>query len=353
MGKILFVDDEALILNSIKRSLRGEPFECYYASGGKEALDLLETKDIDVIFSDMKMPQMNGLELLKIVGEKYPEIVKVILSGYSQLPQLIATINQANIFKYIAKPWDLNKELIPIIHESLAFAEYKKEMKKQRETLEQKNKAYLEIFKTYTHKSEIKQQTWDLLKVYHQVLMKTLKDQVKDDFLSKDESIDALIKYQAFTENFLDDLKNMATSFKTQKINDDIVNYLKDHQYHISIEPVKDPSDEVDYEGRGIHIKPILIGLIENSLDRDQKGSLKIMSKVLKKYQNKVTLAYILEGQKETLPLFHLDLYPFKLYKSLLNLFGGDLEIKASESKIDFILTVQLYRRLSDEDSES
>lgn len=352
MGKILFVDDEALILNSIKRSLRGEPFECYYVSSGKEALELLETTDIDVIFSDMKMPQMNGLDLLKVVGEKYPDIIKVILSGYSQLPQLIATINQANIFKYIAKPWDLNKELIPIIHESLAFAEYKKEMKKQRETLEQKNKAYLEIFKTYTHKSEIKQQTWDLLKVYHQVLMKTIKDQVKDDFLSKDESIEALVKYQAFTENFLNELKDTASVFKIQNINNEIVTYLKDHQYNISIEAVKDPSDEVVYEGRGLHIKPILIGLIENSMDRDQNGSLKIMSKALKKYKNKVTLAYILEGQKETLPLFHPDLYPFKMYKSLLNIFGGDLEIKASESKIDFIMTVQLYKKTSDEDSE-
>jgi CheY-like chemotaxis protein len=350
MGKILFVDDEALILNSIKRSLKGEPFECYFVSDGKKALEFLETTEVDVVFSDMKMPEMNGLELLKIIGERHPDIVKVIISGYSQFPQLVATINQANIFKYIAKPWDLKKELIPIIHESLAFSEYKKEMKKQKESLEQKNKAYLKIFKTYTNKSEIKQQTWELLKVYHQILMKTLKDQIKDDFLAKDEALDAIDMYQRFTDIYLNQVKEMVTTFNGQKIIEDIKTSLDEHDYEISLETIKDSMNEEIYEGRSFHIKPILLGLIESSTNHKQKGLIKVMSKEIKRYKNKVTLAYILEGYKEILPFFKPDLYPFKMYKSLSNIFGGNLEFKMSEDKIVMILTVQLYLPSVDEE---
>jgi DNA-binding NtrC family response regulator len=144
MGKVLFVDDEKLILNSLKRGLKGKNFSCYYANSGLEALKLLENVEIDVIFSDMKMPQMNGLELLKKVDQLYPDMIKVILSGYAQLPQLIATINQSNIFKYVAKPWDLHKELIPVIEESLEYAQYKKQLKQEKATLETKKSSLSE-----------------------------------------------------------------------------------------------------------------------------------------------------------------------------------------------------------------
>lgn len=108
--------------------------------------------------------------------------------------------------------------------------------------------------------------------------------------LSKDESINAIDRYQTFTDHYLGAIKEMATSFRIQNISDAIIKYLEDHRYQITIKTIKNTSDEEVYEGRGRHIQPILIGLIENSMDRDQKGSLKLMSKVLKNIRTRLLL---------------------------------------------------------------
>ncbi|MDA3845774.1 MAG: response regulator [Vallitaleaceae bacterium] len=118
---VLFVDDEINVLNSLKRGLFDETYNCIFASSGKEALLLLEKQEIAVIVSDMRMPEMNGLQLLKTVKEKYPDIVCIVLSGYTQLQQILATINQVDIFKFITKPWKLEDEFKVIINQAVAY----------------------------------------------------------------------------------------------------------------------------------------------------------------------------------------------------------------------------------------
>ncbi len=116
---VLFVDDEDQILKSLKRGLLDEPYRKIFALSGKEALEILEEKQVQVIVTDMRMPEMNGLELLKIVKEKYPEVIRVVLSGYTQITTLLTAINQGEIYKYITKPWKLEEEFKPAINEAL------------------------------------------------------------------------------------------------------------------------------------------------------------------------------------------------------------------------------------------
>lgn len=85
---VLFVDDEIHILSSIRRATMDESFEALFASSGQEALQIFEKKEISVIVTDMRMPGMDGLALLKIVKEKYPQTVRIVLSGYTQLSQV-------------------------------------------------------------------------------------------------------------------------------------------------------------------------------------------------------------------------------------------------------------------------
>ncbi len=118
---VLFVDDEENILMSLKRGLRKEGYKKLFAVSGHEALELFEENEISVIVSDMRMPGMTGLELLKEVKDKYPETVRIVLSAYTQLPQVLASINQADIFKFITKPWDLENGLKKIIREGLDY----------------------------------------------------------------------------------------------------------------------------------------------------------------------------------------------------------------------------------------
>ena len=118
---ILFVDDEEKVLKSLQRGLLDEPYHCLFANSGKEALEILESNEVHVICTDMRMPEMNGLELLRIVKEKYPQIVRLVLSGYTQVGMLLTAINQGEIFKFITKPWKLEEEFKTIIEQAIDY----------------------------------------------------------------------------------------------------------------------------------------------------------------------------------------------------------------------------------------
>ena len=116
---VLFVDDEDRVLKGLQQRLIHEPYECLFATTGKQALELLEKCPVHVICTDMRMPGMNGVELLSIVKERYPHVVRVALSGYPQVGTLLTAVNQGEIFGFIPKPWKLEEEFKPIIQQAL------------------------------------------------------------------------------------------------------------------------------------------------------------------------------------------------------------------------------------------
>ncbi len=121
----LFVDDEEKILRSLKRGLMDEPYESLFANSGQEALEILKQNEVHVLVTDMRMPEMPGLELLKIVKEEYPHIVRMVLSGYTQVTTLLTAINQGEIFKFITKPWQLEEEFKPAIQEAVEYYNFR------------------------------------------------------------------------------------------------------------------------------------------------------------------------------------------------------------------------------------
>ena len=119
---ILFVDDEKSVLSSLKRLLRKEDYDIITAQSGKEGLDILESNDVQVIISDQRMPEMSGTEFLAEVKKDYPDIIRIILSGYTDVDVVIDTINEGNIYKFFHKPWN-DQSLILEIRQ--AFAHYR------------------------------------------------------------------------------------------------------------------------------------------------------------------------------------------------------------------------------------
>lgn len=121
---VLIVDDEIEILKSLNRGLHLEPYRKLFASSGAQALEFFAQEDsISVVITDMRMPGMNGLELLKHIDEISPRTVKIVLTGYTQLPQILATVNNVDIFKFMTKPWDLDAELKVYIKEAITYFE--------------------------------------------------------------------------------------------------------------------------------------------------------------------------------------------------------------------------------------
>lgn len=143
---VLFVDDEVNILNTFRRGLDDEGYNCLFANSGREALKIMEENEVHVIVTDMKMPEMTGLELLNQVKNQYPRVVKIVLSGYTQLPQILTTINQVDIFKFLTKPWIL-KDLSAIIKKALDYYILQEENLEYQRLLEMKNTSYQNILK--------------------------------------------------------------------------------------------------------------------------------------------------------------------------------------------------------------
>ncbi len=104
--KVLFVDDEPQLTEGLKRELRKEPYEVLTAASAREALDLLNHQSVDVIVSDEKMPGMSGSEFLALARSKYPDTVRIMLTGHATLDAAIHAINQGEIFRLLTKPCD-------------------------------------------------------------------------------------------------------------------------------------------------------------------------------------------------------------------------------------------------------
>jgi two-component system, NtrC family, response regulator HupR/HoxA len=151
-NKVLFVDDEPSVLSSIRRAVAEEDYLSFFAGSASEALSIMEKNAFSVVVTDMRMPVMDGLALLKIVKEKYPKTVRVVLSGYTQLSQVLVTINQGEIFKFITKPWTSENELLPTIKQSIDYYNLQIERDTLSETLAAKNAAYQNIFRTMEDK---------------------------------------------------------------------------------------------------------------------------------------------------------------------------------------------------------
>lgn len=118
--KILIVDDEVEILKVLQKTLEDD-FEVVTTPRAKEALEMIDDS-VQIILSDQRMPEMSGSEFFKIVREKHPQIVRIIMSGYSDMNALISSVNFGEIFRYVSKPWELH-ELLETI--DLALAKYK------------------------------------------------------------------------------------------------------------------------------------------------------------------------------------------------------------------------------------
>ena len=112
MKSILLVDDEPQILKSLESLfLSTNLYNVYLAESAEQAFDILGANEIDLIISDMKMPQVDGYQLLKQVRERYPNVLRVILSGFTDEKHVFKAL-QKNIVKlYIFKPWEDEKLL--------------------------------------------------------------------------------------------------------------------------------------------------------------------------------------------------------------------------------------------------
>lgn len=103
--ELLLVDDEQANLQKLQRTFM-EQYIVHLAQSGEEALQILEKAPIDAIITDQKMPHMTGIEFLELSQKTYPNLVRIVLTGFTEVDDLIAAINTGKVHKYITKPWE-------------------------------------------------------------------------------------------------------------------------------------------------------------------------------------------------------------------------------------------------------
>ncbi|MFH1021233.1 MAG: response regulator [Pseudomonadota bacterium] len=113
---ILCVDDEANVLKSLKRLFLDEDYEILTAESGKEGLALLEQRQpVQVVISDYRMPEMDGVAFFKQVHERWPDTVRIVLSGYADTAAVVSAINEGQVYKFIPKPWNDDELKVTIV----------------------------------------------------------------------------------------------------------------------------------------------------------------------------------------------------------------------------------------------
>jgi two-component system NtrC family sensor kinase len=105
--RILCIDDEQNVLRSLKRLFLDDSYEVLTAPSGAEGLLILaQSGTVPVVISDYRMPGMNGVEFLSEVRKRWPETVRIVLSGYADTGAIVSAINEGQIYRFVAKPWN-------------------------------------------------------------------------------------------------------------------------------------------------------------------------------------------------------------------------------------------------------
>ena len=137
--KILVVDDQADIRDLLKDAFSRQSYNVLCSSSAKGALSILDKKQVDVVISDEIMPGMSGTEFLAVVREKYPDIIRIILTGHADLESAIRAINEGEVYRFFIKPCNM-VDLSTTIRHAI-----------QHQGLLKENKRLIEIINQYVH----------------------------------------------------------------------------------------------------------------------------------------------------------------------------------------------------------
>lgn len=129
--RLLCVDDEPSILSSLRRLFRPQGYQIQVAGGGAEGLQMLETESVDLVISDMRMPEMDGAQFLEQVRKRWPDTIRILLTGYADVASTVDAINKGEIYRYISKPWN-DDDILLIVRHALE----RKALEREKERLE-------------------------------------------------------------------------------------------------------------------------------------------------------------------------------------------------------------------------
>ncbi|MCH8618682.1 HD domain-containing phosphohydrolase [Undibacterium sp. TS12] len=179
MPVLLFVDDEPNILSSLRRLFRPHSYKILIANSGQEGLDIMEKETVDLVISDMRMPVMDGAVFLTNVKARWPNTIRLLLTGYADIQSTIDAINRGEIYRYITKPWNDN-DIVLVVKQALERKYLENEKKRLEELTFRQNEELKSL--NANLEAKVEERTADLKKAHASLLV--ANDKLKSNFLT-------------------------------------------------------------------------------------------------------------------------------------------------------------------------
>lgn len=186
---ILFVDDEADVLSALKRLFRSSGCKLLTAGSGEAGLDILAAEPVNLIISDMRMPGMSGAQFLARAKAQFPETVRILLTGFSEMDAAISAINEGGIYRYLQKPWN-DQDLMLTVQHALEQQSLKRETEHLTALIQSQN----EKLRAFNH--ELEQQVVARTGEIQQTVLflEQAQDELKTNFMTVLKVLSSIIE---------------------------------------------------------------------------------------------------------------------------------------------------------------
>lgn len=261
---ILYIDDEPKNLSSFKSVFRRH-YEVYLAKSASEGLDIMKQVPVQLVFADQRMPHTTGIEFLEHIKDEFPDVTRILITGYSDLDPIIDAINKGGVFKYIAKPWKAD-ELKEIIESALEVAELKKQNKILMDSL-QKTNHELDQF-VYRAAHDIRGPIANLLGLINLSKIETNINLIQNYIHLKEQTVRRL---DGFVHDIVDYSGNLRRLISKEVIvfKNIIENSIEAHKYmpkSINIDYTMSITQETDFISDTERIEILFNNLISNAI---------------------------------------------------------------------------------------
>lgn len=160
---LLLVDDEANILSALQRLFKPHGYRILTAGSGADGLEVMGRESVDLVISDMRMPEMDGAVFLGKIARRWPDTVRILLTGYADLSNTIKAINEGHIYRYISKPWE-DSDLKLCVSRALEQKYLEREQRRLMELTRQQNETLKELRATL--EAKVQSRTRELKDMY-------------------------------------------------------------------------------------------------------------------------------------------------------------------------------------------
>ena len=259
---LLYVDDEANNLASFHAYFR-KGYNVHTAINAPDAFKILEAHPIQVIISDQRMPAITGIEFLEQTIEKYPDNIRVLITGQSDIGIVIDAINRGQITRYVQKPWDWDK-LSLVIENCESLYNSRKIIKQKNEQLQKANDELTKFVYSVSH--DLRSPLMSILGIV-QLAKSNQEKNLSEDYIQIIES--CVHKLDSFIKNIIDYYRNsrsdtLAESIDFKLLIKDIVDTLRNQDLSITFESEIEQATE--FYGDLFRLKVILSNLISNAI---------------------------------------------------------------------------------------